>query len=300
MIMSQATQTIDPSYGLLYAMADRLYRLFAGNDTDKVEAYRAALAAIGAFCPQSIADFANIGRIIAFSIAATDLASQPLDASVPLKLRLRQLALAEKLAAAAARAERAMEQRRQHRRATGTEDFAAPAAPQSPKPRQPEPQPQPQPQLHADGEPPPQPAPEPRAPQPTPLTQQAPLAQQAPPPRHAPTPRHATPPRRNDARQPAPPAPVSPGQDLMTASPIGDPDAMRENLTAFGLHQHTASQTPRAHLQSSTALSQGPVDLPLAGARPGALPGSLPGTPPAAPPHTHTHAALDRTALGAR
>jgi hypothetical protein len=141
--VTQSAPALDPANGLLYAVADRICRLFAGPDYNKVQAYVAALHAIGAYCPQSIADIANIGRIITFSLAAADLGTQPIDASLPLKLRLRHLILAEKLSANAASAERGMEQRRKYRRDHGgIEDFPVPTL-DSTGVVKPQPQPQP-------------------------------------------------------------------------------------------------------------------------------------------------------------
>ena len=70
----------DPSFGLLYAVADRLIPLFTGVDRDIPYAFAAAL---GAYRPESQADYANIGRILAGSLVNIELLAKTVTPGLP-------------------------------------------------------------------------------------------------------------------------------------------------------------------------------------------------------------------------
>jgi hypothetical protein len=131
--MSQtAHPDLDPWHGLLYAVTERLTPLFKGAERGATYARYAAGEAIAAFNPQSRADYASIGRILALSLSAITAAAQSADPDLPEEQQIRFLTKAQSLSRTADQAERVMMTRRRHAPQDGTADTLIPRPPERP------------------------------------------------------------------------------------------------------------------------------------------------------------------------
>lgn len=147
--------------GLINSIVDKMVPLFSGPNIDRLHAGKMAIVAIDAYCPEDRADYVNVARIIAFSMAALQLlgtaAASAEDLPMTEKMRLFGRAIA--LNRSADQSERTMMQRRRYRSA-------------NPRPADPAPLPEPPIQDHeydapalqaaiaeATGQPAPRPAP---------------------------------------------------------------------------------------------------------------------------------------------
>jgi hypothetical protein len=114
--MSAQTQPYNPDDGLLARIADQITPLFQTSTTDPAFARATALGALAAYYPESAADYVNIARILAFSMAA--LAALGIAATdLPPAQKMRYFGRANALNRSADQTERMMTQRRRNHRA---------------------------------------------------------------------------------------------------------------------------------------------------------------------------------------
>lgn len=118
----QAFDTFDPAKGLLTAVVYRLMPLFVIPGFDAGYAPRAAAEAIESFDPQSRSDIANIGRILALTLASVDTIAQGVTLDLQADERLRFLTKGQGLSASADRTERVMVLRRKQAMAARATD----------------------------------------------------------------------------------------------------------------------------------------------------------------------------------
>ena len=123
----------DPEAGLILVAASLLIPLFRTGPVDVPLAQEMAICAIKAYCPESSADYVNIARTIAFSMASLALlgnAGSP-DTSFPEKMRA--FGRANVLSRSADQSERTMMQRRRYQRANplGEPEDCGPPAPRT-------------------------------------------------------------------------------------------------------------------------------------------------------------------------
>ncbi len=136
--MSNQTPARDPWDGLLFSVAGQLAPLFETKDSDPDQARKSAMSALAAYHPESRADFVNIARILAFSMAS--LAALGLAAADDLTpaLKMRYFGRANALNRSADQSERIMMQRRRDQRANPPAELPAHLRP---RPVNPEPSP---------------------------------------------------------------------------------------------------------------------------------------------------------------
>ncbi len=128
----------DPANGLLTAVVYRLMPLFVMPGFDAGYAPRAAAEAIESFAPQSRSEIANIGRILALTLASVDTIAQAVTLDISAGERLRFLTKGQGLSASADRTERVMVLRRKQALAARAADTAD--APPEQQPARPGPQ----------------------------------------------------------------------------------------------------------------------------------------------------------------
>ncbi len=116
---SAAHRDLDPWNGLFYTVADRLTPLFKGEGRGKVYARYAAGEAIIGYHPDSRADYATIGRILALSLATITAAEHASRQDLPTDDLVRVLGKVHTLSQAADRAERTMMTRRRQMQEDG-------------------------------------------------------------------------------------------------------------------------------------------------------------------------------------
>ncbi len=116
---STAHRDLDPWNGLFYTVADRLTPLFKGEGRGKVYARYAAGEAIAGYHPDSRADYATIGRILALSLATITAAEHASRQDLPTDDLVRVLGKVHTLSQAADRAERTMMTRRRQMQEDG-------------------------------------------------------------------------------------------------------------------------------------------------------------------------------------
>lgn len=126
---------LDPRVGLMFAIADQLIPFFFKGTGDYDMARAMARSAIEAYGPQTRADFANIARTIAFSMAALSLLGQAAEEDVTMAEKMRAYGRANALNRSADQSERTMMLRRRLRTAN--------AEPQTPPPEPPPSEPPP-------------------------------------------------------------------------------------------------------------------------------------------------------------
>jgi hypothetical protein len=124
----QATHRIDPKFGLMLGVADQLTPLFIRGAGDAKLARDMGIAAIDAYEPESNADFVNIARTIAFSMAALTLLGQATDLDMPMREKLRVFGRANTLNRSADQSERTMMQRRRYQSALRNAKAVTPSA----------------------------------------------------------------------------------------------------------------------------------------------------------------------------
>ena len=113
------------SDALLHRLAAQLMPLFQQDAADPLVATQGALAAIAAYQPESRADFVNIARIIAFSMATLSALGLAAAADVLPAQRMRYFGRANALNRSADQSERIMMQRRRDQRANPPGETAA-------------------------------------------------------------------------------------------------------------------------------------------------------------------------------
>ncbi len=113
---------LDP---LLRHVAERITPLFETGSTDKADARAAAISALAAYDPKSRADFVNIARIIAFSIASLAALGLAAAEDLPPAQAMRYFGRANALNRSADQTERTMMQRRREQRTNRSAPVAA-------------------------------------------------------------------------------------------------------------------------------------------------------------------------------
>jgi hypothetical protein len=108
---------LDPKLGLYFAVADQLIPFFYKGTQDADLARAMARSAIQAYGPETRADFANIARTIAFSMAALALLGQAAEEDMTMAEKMRAYGRANALNRSADQSERTMMQRRRYRHA---------------------------------------------------------------------------------------------------------------------------------------------------------------------------------------
>ena len=108
---------LDPGTGLLMRISDQLIPLFASPEIDAPLARQIAIRAIGSYQPENHADFVNVARAIAFSMAALALLGKAAGQDIPMAEKMRTYSRANALNRSADQSERTMMQRRRHQRA---------------------------------------------------------------------------------------------------------------------------------------------------------------------------------------
>ena len=109
---SQASPPIDPRAGLMISAASQLVPLFRTNSPDSRVAREMAMSAIAAYDPESRADYINVARTIAFSIAALALLAKAATEDMPMPELMRVYGRANALNRSADQSERTMMRRR--------------------------------------------------------------------------------------------------------------------------------------------------------------------------------------------
>jgi hypothetical protein len=108
------TPQVDPEIGLMFTAADHLIPLFKTGSIDVPLARQMAVSAIEAYRPETRADFVNVARTIAFSMAALALLGQTTSADMTLPEKMRAFGRANALSRSADQSERTMMQRRRY------------------------------------------------------------------------------------------------------------------------------------------------------------------------------------------
>ena len=136
--MSNQTPTRDPWDGVLFSVAGQLAPLFETKDTDPDDARQSAMSALAAYHPESRADFVNIARILAFSMASLAALGMAVADDLTPALKMRYFGRANALNRSADQSERIMMQRRREQRANPPAERPAHLRP---RPADPEPSP---------------------------------------------------------------------------------------------------------------------------------------------------------------
>ncbi len=106
--MSNQTPTRDPWDGVLFSVAGQLAPLFETKDTDPDDARQSAMSALAAYHPESRADFVNIARILAFSMASLAALGLAVADDLPPAAKMRYFGRANALNRSADQSERIM------------------------------------------------------------------------------------------------------------------------------------------------------------------------------------------------
>jgi hypothetical protein len=130
---NHALPPVNAEIGLIMTAADHLIPIFKTGSIDSQLAQRMAVSAIDAYRPESRADFVNVARTIAFSMAALALLGKAISEGTATPEQMRTYGRAIALNRSADQSERTMMQRRRHHRANlpaghldrGTEPSAA-------------------------------------------------------------------------------------------------------------------------------------------------------------------------------
>ena len=107
----------DPIFGLQEKVASLLTPIFQDARTDELFAYQIACRSLQAYEPETRADFVNIGRTIAFSLASLVLIKEAFNPALELEDKKRVAIHANALNRSADQAERSMMDRRRYHRA---------------------------------------------------------------------------------------------------------------------------------------------------------------------------------------
>ena len=119
---------VDPRIGLMFTSAEHLIPLFKTDAVDTPLAREMAASAIEAYQPESRADFVNVARTIAFSMAALALLGSAASEDMPLAAKMRAFGRANALNRSADQSERTMMQRRRYQQAGASVDRPNPQA----------------------------------------------------------------------------------------------------------------------------------------------------------------------------
>ena len=112
--MSNPPAPINPEIGLMFTLADHLIPLFKTGSIDTTLAHRMALSAIQAYQPETRADYVNVARTIAFSIAALALLGKATSEHITIPEQMKVFSRANALNRSADQSERTMMQRRRY------------------------------------------------------------------------------------------------------------------------------------------------------------------------------------------
>jgi hypothetical protein len=121
--MSNPAQS--PWDALLVRVADHIAPLFESPDADPTSARTAALGALATYQPESPADFVNIARILAFSMASLVALGLAAAADLTPAQKMRYFGRANALNRSADQTERLMMQRRRDQRANPPSELPA-------------------------------------------------------------------------------------------------------------------------------------------------------------------------------
>ena len=115
-------------------ISDHLIPLFAGPEIDALLARQMAISAIGSYRPEGHADYVNVARTIAFSMAALALLGNAVGQDVTMVEKMRAYGRANALNRSADQSERTMMQRRRQQQASPQSDPLEPADESPPNP----------------------------------------------------------------------------------------------------------------------------------------------------------------------
>ena len=124
---------LNPEVGLMFTAADHLIPLFRSHAIGTSLARQMAISAIDAYQPESPADYVNVARTIAFSMAALALLGQSAAQDMTMTQKMRALGRATALNRSADQSERTMMQRRRYQLANPLVEPNATAAQAAPK-----------------------------------------------------------------------------------------------------------------------------------------------------------------------
>jgi hypothetical protein len=114
----EAPPPVDPATGLMSSVAELLIPLFKTSSIDRQLARQIAASAIEAYCPETRADFVNVARTIAFSMAALALLGKTASDDLTMPEQLKAFGRANALNRSADQSERTMMQRRRYLQTT--------------------------------------------------------------------------------------------------------------------------------------------------------------------------------------
>jgi hypothetical protein len=117
---NETSPPIDPKIGLILTAAEHLIPLFQSSAIDIILARKMAFGAIEAYRPETRADFVNVARTIAFSMAALALLGQAASQDMTMPKKMRAFGRANALNRSADQSERTMMQRRRYQQANPT------------------------------------------------------------------------------------------------------------------------------------------------------------------------------------
>lgn len=115
-------------------ISDHLIPLFASPEIDALLARQMAISAIGSYRPEGHADYVNVARTIAFSMAALALLGNAAGQDVTMVEKMRAYGRANALNRSADQSERTMMQRRRQQQASPQSDPLEPADESQPNP----------------------------------------------------------------------------------------------------------------------------------------------------------------------
>jgi len=124
------TGPYDPMFGLQEKVATLLAPIFQDARTDELFAYQISCRSLQAYEPETRADFVNIARTIAFSLASLAVLKDAFNPSIEPSDKKRVVVQANALNRSADQAERSMMDRRRYQRAYPTFPVPQPAAPE--------------------------------------------------------------------------------------------------------------------------------------------------------------------------
>lgn len=126
---NQAFPPIDPKTGLMFTVASHLVPLFKTGPGGAHLARQMAISAIEAYHPETRADFVNLARTIAFSMAALVLLGRAVAGDMTIPEQMRAFGRANALNRSADQSERTMMQRRRYQQANPMAEQPKPPVP---------------------------------------------------------------------------------------------------------------------------------------------------------------------------
>ena len=114
----EASSAVDPGSGLISTIAELLMPLFKTSSIDRQLAEQMATSAIEAYRPETRADFINVARTIAFSMAALALLGKTASDDLTMPEQMKAFGRANALNRSADQSERTMMQRRRYQQST--------------------------------------------------------------------------------------------------------------------------------------------------------------------------------------